>query len=386
MSVEEFLKDHLEDLTGLRHELHQYPDLSGEEKNAARILGHYLQGCSPDLMLQDIGGHGIVCGFRGKQDGPSVMLRSELDGLPIEERNTFAHRSKVSGVSHKCGHEGHSAILAGMARYLSTHRPSRGQVLLLFQPAEEIGAGAAAMLADPRYKDIEVDYAFALHNLTDFPFGSVILKDGAFNSSTRVIVVRLLGNGAHPADAGKKSDPGAAMLEILHTISGFSLGAISKTDFQEVNILYYQAGEPSLHTSPGEASFKAVLRTGTDEQMAALNDRVAAVIQESTERRGLEVEISWLASFDATNNHPRAAEMIRRAARQIGAPLIERQMPIGPSDDFFLFMNPVVGAIYGVGAGEDVPRLHSDLYDFPDALIPLGIRLSVEIVNQALAS
>jgi len=384
VEIADFTKSHIDELVALRHELHMYPDLPEEEENAAKIIQRYLNNLSTDKIISGIGGCGIVCVIEGENDGPAVMLRSELDALPIEEKNDFVYKSIFSGKSHKCGHDGHSAILAGVARYFSENRPKSGKVILLFQPAEESGTGAANMLADPKFDQISYDYAFALHNLTGYPLGHVIIKSGSFNSASRGLVLNLSGNGAHPADAGLAQDPGGILSEIIHELYPLHKGFETDGEFLKINITYFSAGDPSMHKSPGAGELHAVLRTATDKGMSLLIDQITSLIEEKSLKTGIEVDIAWAGIFDATNNHPEATELIRVAARRVGTQIVELESPIGPSDDFFRFMNPVKGALYGIGAGVDVPWLHMDLYDFPDELIPNGIELSIEIVNQIL--
>jgi amidohydrolase len=168
------------ELTVLRHDLHRRPELSGEEgQTAARIVAE-LERHGPDEILTDLGTHGVAAVYNSGAAGPTVLFRCELDGLPITEISRFAWRSEIDGKGHLCGHDGHMAIMCGLAVQLAANRPVRGRVVLLFQPAEETGAGAADVIADPRFERIRPDYAFALHNLPGLPLGSVGVRSGPF--------------------------------------------------------------------------------------------------------------------------------------------------------------------------------------------------------------
>jgi amidohydrolase len=168
----------LEHLIRLRHELHRHPEVSGQEQQTAERIKNYLLLLQPDELLTEVGGHGIVATFDSGQPGSALLFRAELDALPIQEINTFAHRSGVEGVSHKCGHDGHATILCGLAESLAKNKPRRGKVHLLFQPAEETGTGAAAILADPKFTTVKPDMGIALHNFPHHKLGSLMVKDG----------------------------------------------------------------------------------------------------------------------------------------------------------------------------------------------------------------
>ena len=166
------------ELTEWRRTLHRMPELSGKEANTAREVAAFLSTTKPDRIVTELGGYGVAAIYEGSEPGPSVMLRAELDALPIEELSPIPHRSAIAGTAHLCGHDGHMATLAAVARGLGRQPPRKGRAILLFQPAEEDGSGAAAVLADPRFADITPDFAFALHNMPGIPFGRALLAEG----------------------------------------------------------------------------------------------------------------------------------------------------------------------------------------------------------------
>ena len=161
----------LSDITLWRRKLHQMPEVSGEEHDTATEVVRFLQTTAPDEMVTGLGCTGVAAVFAGETPGPTVLIRAELDALPIAEISDLPHRSRIAGKSHMCGHDGHMATLAAVAKELQSDRPKRGRVILLFQPAEENGAGAAAVLADPAFARLKPDYAFSLHNMPGLPLG-----------------------------------------------------------------------------------------------------------------------------------------------------------------------------------------------------------------------
>ena len=222
----------LEKLTKFRHELHAYPELSGHEEQTARRVIAYLQALKPDELLTNLGGHGIVATFDSGQAGPVLLLRSELDALPIGEINTFAHHSSNQGVSHKCGHDGHATILCGVAELLSRQRPTKGKVHLLFQPAEETGEGAAAVLADPKFAAIKPDMGVSLHNFPGFKKNSIILKEGIFTIAVSSHIFRFSGYTSHASEPENGRNPSLAIADLLRESKLLNMDDPTREEFR----------------------------------------------------------------------------------------------------------------------------------------------------------
>ena len=192
------LPDHCnmpDDLIALRHALHRQPELSGHEADTARLIATHLQATNPDRLVTNLGGHGVAALYDSGQPGPTVMLRAELDALPISEASGVPHASERPGFGHLCGHDGHMAILMGRAGT----RPARGRLVLLFQPAEETGAGARAVLDDPAFAALRPDYAFALHNMPGLPLGAVAVAPGPVSCASVGWRIAVAGREAHAA-------------------------------------------------------------------------------------------------------------------------------------------------------------------------------------------
>ena len=209
-------------LHNFRKHLHQNPELSNLEHQTAQKVVDYLTPLLPDQILTEIGGTGVAVIFNGEQPGDHVLFRCELDALPIHEKNNFAHRSNVDGVSHKCGHDGHMAILCGLAEKFSHNRAFSGKRILLFQPAEETGEGAIAVTKDKQFKTLEVDYCYALHNLPGIPLGQVQIRAGTFNCASQGLSIKLTGVTAHAAYPEKGNSPAPAMVELIKQLTEMS--------------------------------------------------------------------------------------------------------------------------------------------------------------------
>lgn len=365
----------------LRHELHRNPELSGAEKETASRISRFFQSLNPDADLNELGGTGCAFIFSGRRPGPTVLLRAELDALPIHEAGYHAYRSKHQGISHKCGHDGHMAILAAVGQWLASERPAKGRVVLLFQPAEETGTGAAAVIGDPRFNTIAPDYAFALHNLPGFPFGRVIVRNGSFSSASRGATIQLHGTSAHAAQPETGRSPAPVLAELIQKLSQLpaSLAAPKETAF--VTVVGARLGEKAFGTAPDSAELWATLRSETDSTMEKIFAYVEDMTRDSAAAEQLNYSISYSDIFAATINSPAATDIVRHSASE--QPL-ELEQPFRWSEDFGAFTKISSGALFGIGAGQDVPDLHCRDYDFPDKLVVPATEVFKNIIRFCL--
>lgn len=363
------------DLIALRRTLHACPELSGEEHGTAERLTDVLHALQPDALLTGLGGTGLLATFGTDADGPQVLLRCELDALPIQEVNTFDHRSSKDGVSHKCGHDGHMAILAGVAERFAQERPARGRVHLLYQPAEENGAGAAAVLADPRMQDRHFDLVLALHNLPGYPLGTVVVRKNAFTASVNSLMIHLEGRTSHAAEPEHGINPALAVAELLTGALALQHNEPGAEDLRVVTVVHVDLGSKDYGISAGSAEVHLTLRCWTDAALQQLEQEVEALARQAADRHGLGIAIAQGFTFKANRNADTAVDLVAQAARSTGNPLVVREHPFKWGEDFGLFTAKYHGCMFGLGAGEAMPALHNPDYDFPDELIPHGIEL-----------
>ncbi|WP_414831659.1 amidohydrolase [Afifella sp. YEN Y35] len=362
------------ELTEWRRKLHKRPEISGEEEETAAEVAAFLAPTTPDRLLTGLGGHGLAALYESGRPGPTLMFRCELDALPITEGTEAPHRSEISGKGHLCGHDGHMAILAGVARSLACRRPESGRVILLFQPAEETGAGAASVLADPRFAEIAPDFAFALHNFPGLRLGHVALKDGAAACASRGMKITLTGRTAHASQPETGLSPMPAVARLMPELTALAAGGALVEDFSLVTITHATMGEPAFGIAPGEAEIFATLRTLQDARMEALVARAEALVAETAGAFGLSFDITYEDVFLASDNDPDAVAHLRRALdheRIFHAP----GEPMRASEDFGRFGTSAKSALLFLGAGETHPPLHDPEYDFPDDLIAIGARI-----------
>ena len=240
------------ELTDWRRYLHRHPELSGEEEQTAATVAAMLRESSPDRIVTGLGGHGVAALYESGVPGPRVMLRSELDGLPIEDLGDVPYHSIVPGKGPLCGHDGHSTILAGIARILGRKRPVRGSVVLMFQPAEEDGSGAARVAQDPAFLQFQPDYAFAIHNLPGVPLGQVAVMDGTTTCAARGMILRLTGRTAHACMPETGLSPAPTLARLMQGLTALGTGGRITVDPDFVLVtVTCTSWHPGLWRSPG---------------------------------------------------------------------------------------------------------------------------------------
>ncbi|MDX1438316.1 MAG: amidohydrolase [Rubricoccaceae bacterium] len=373
-----------ESIVAFRKRLHAHPELSGQEHETAQAVRTKLEDLKPDELIA-IGSTGLAAVFSGEESGPTVLLRSELDALPIQEVNDFEHRSNVRGVSHKCGHDGHTAILTGVAQKIASNRITSGRLVLLFQPAEETGEGAKRVLADPAFEGIRPDYVFALHNLPGCPAGVVVVKDGVFTAAVCTLILTFSGRTAHAAEPEHGRNPVYAISEIVRLTREMEQTDVASDAFTLITPVYLSVGDIAYGTAPGEGELHLTIRAWSNINLdRAVGDVIRAAERLALEQ-GLEIDSERVAEFSANVNDEEATRLIREAAKATGVTVQERLTPFKWGEDFGLFTERYRGAMFGIGAGVSHPALHNPDYDFPDEIIPGAVDLFERIARQLLA-
>lgn len=372
------------ELVAFRRKLHRMPELSRQEEQTAREVQAFLQETHPDWTLTGLGGHGVAVVYEGREPGPTVMVRAELDGLPIQEISEAPHRSATPGKGHLCGHDGHMAILAALARELGRNGPQRGRAILMFQPAEEDGSGAAAVVADPRFRQIAPDFAFALHNVPGLPFGQVALTEGPVNCASRGMRIVLTGKTAHASMPETGLSPVNVVAQLMPQLTALGRGGPLEEGFSMVTVTHAKIGEPAFGVAPAHGEIWATLRTMTDAGMEELCASAEQLVLSAARQQGLGVEVSYDDIFHHCENAPEAVAHLRQALEAEGVPYDRGDLPIRASEDFGRFGQKAPAAMFFLGAGEKHPSLHNPDYDFPDDLIPIGARVFMRTIRNLL--
>ncbi len=377
----------LTELTEFRRELHLHPELSGEEVQTARTIAAALKPLSPTRLITGLGGHGVAAVFDSGKDGPTVLFRAELDALPIDEQNdAISWRSEIPGKSHVCGHDGHMTMLLALGRMISRQPVARGRVVLMFQPSEEDGSGARAVVADPAYQEIKADWAFAIHIEPGRPFGYVSTCVGLVNCASLGLKIKLTGKTAHAADPQDGISPALAVAKLIPALHALGQGGTLDDDFRLVTITHANLGEPSFGVAPGDAVIYATLRTAGDDGMDGLEATARDLASSVAKESGLGVDFEICDHFSASINHPDAYAVATSAMEAIGVSYGNAGVPMRASEDFGVFGWEAKAAMLCLGPGQDYAALHNPDYDFPDDLIPVGSAIFERIARDLLGS
>lgn len=372
-------------LVALRHELHRHPELSGQEVETASRIATALGDTRPDQILTGLGGHGVAAFYTSGTDGPTVLLRCELDALPIEELSEAPYRSTIPGKGHLCGHDGHMAMLMGVARHLSRNRPLSGRVILLFQPAEEDGSGAAKVLGDPNFSALSIDYALSLHNMPGIPLGHVALQEGPANCASCGLEIHFSGRTAHASQPETGVSPTSAIAALIPALQALCHPAPDDpADFALATVTHIRLGEPAFGVAPGEGTLWVTLRGLTDAGMERLCQEAEAAVKNLANAHGVKVTLAYQDHFRACTNDPQATAVLDRAIARLGLTKEDGHLPMRASEDFGRFADLSKSAMFLLGSGTETPALHNPDYDFPDALIPVGTSVFMAAIDNLL--
>ncbi|MBW3582239.1 MAG: amidohydrolase [Euryarchaeota archaeon] len=361
----------------LRHELHAHPELSDrEEETAGRIIA-YLSDHGLKPVADDVGGHGLLYTLEGeKGDGRKLLFRGDMDALPLHEKGDPPHASKKEGIHHACGHDGHMAMLTGALAALAARRDAWGGTIhALFQPSEETGQGGAKVLEHGKMQDLEVDLAFAFHNIPGQSLGSVALRRGTMACASTGVHVRFEGATSHASEPNLGKNPIPALAKLAMSALALPGQTVPFGHSALATLIHLDAGEIAYGTSAGSGSLRVTLRAAKEEHLDAMRDRFRDQAKAYADPGGFEFLFEEHERFPATVNHDAAVDHALRALEAKRLEVVRPKRAFPWSEDFGHITNKWPGALLGLGAGEDQPPLHTPSYDFPDALLLPGIRV-----------
>ena len=375
-----------DELTALRQDLHAHPELGFEEQRTAGIVADLLgrYGCE---VHRGIGGTGVVGLLKGRTDnGRRIGLRADMDALPIEEETNLPYRSKVPGIMHACGHDGHTTMLLGAARYLSETRAFDGTALFIFQPAEEGLGGSRAMLKDGLFERFPCDEVYALHNRPGMALGNIETRTGPALAAADVFDIRIRGRGTHAAMPHKGIDSimiAVALAQALQTIVSRDTDPLESI---VLSITRMEAGA-SYNVVPETAQIAGTIRTFDATVRALAEQRMRALAAGLAAGYGAEIEVELRDIFSVLENTPlQTSATIEVATSLFGAERVNADTaPLMGSEDFADMTMRVPGAFVWLGAGPG-PGLHNAGYNFNDAIIPIGSAFLAGMVERRTAA
>lgn len=371
-----------------RRDLHQHPELGYEETRTAAIVADKLRAFGFDEVVTSLGKTGVVGVLKGRLEGNSrIGLRADMDALPIEESSGVPHSSRHAGKMHACGHDGHTAMLLGAAEALAETRAFAGEALFIFQPAEEGGAGAQAMIDDQLFTRFPCQQVFGLHNMPGLPVGSFSIRTGAIMAAPDQFTIRFNGKGGHAAMPHNCIDPVVMAAHFITAAQTLVSRRLDPVQAQAVvSITRLRAGE-ALNVIPETAEVAGTVRTLDAEVRNAIEAQLTALAQAQASAFGGHAEVSYARGYPVTVNEASATAFAAEvAAKVVGAEQVDRQTnPVMGGEDFAYMLEAKPGAYIFMGNG-DTAGLHHPAYDFNDEALAYGVSYWVELVEQALAA
>lgn len=375
------LKKHIPELVKIRKYLHQHPETSGNEKNTASYILQYLSRLNPNQILENTGGFGLAAIYQSKAKGSTIAIRGDIDALPISETNSFEYKSIDKNVSHKCGHDGHTTILLGLANLLSENPPKKGKIILVFQAEEETGKGAIKFLDDPKFQNINIDFVYALHNLPGFPLNSIVVKEDTFTSASKGLIIKFRGKTSHAAQPENGISPVTAISKLIDQFHALNHNKDYFKELTFLTIIHIRLGEIAFGTTPGYAEFMATLRSYSNEDIEILSNKCIAILKAIAKEEKLNYDFEWTEIFPAVTNNKECVDEIRSTATKNQLEIIELDEAFRWSEDYAHFTNKYKGALFGLGSGTNHPQLHHPDYDFPDEILETGITMFWDLIQ-----
>ncbi|HRX35262.1 MAG TPA: M20 aminoacylase family protein [Aestuariivirga sp.] len=384
--IEDVLTRHREELTAIRHDLHQHPEMLFEEVRTAGIVARELSRLGFDVET-GIAKTGVVGTLRNGTSRRTIGIRADMDALPIHETTNLPYASKIPGKMHACGHDGHTTMLLGLARYLSEIRNFDGTVHLIFQPSEEDEGGALRMIEDGLFKRFPCDAVFALHNIPGLDAGQVVVKPGPITAAVDIAGIVVRGVGGHGAVPQKAVDPIVCASSLVMALQSIVSRNVDPHDPAVITVGAFNAG--SLATViPEEAKLLVGVRTVTKPVRDLVIKRISDLAKSHAASFGCEAEVrlgddSW--SYPAGDNSASEAELVRTVALEMGQDpaKVDMRGPFMFSEDFAYMQEVVPSCYFGLGAGPG-PMLHDPGYDFNDELLVKGPAFWARLVERAL--
>ncbi|MGC6517227.1 MAG: M20 aminoacylase family protein [Candidatus Puniceispirillaceae bacterium] len=376
-----------DEMTAWRHALHQHPEICYEEFWTSDFIAAQLQEFGIEVH-RGMGKTGVVGILKGQGDSTAAIgLRADMDGLPMTEANMFSHKSLNEGRMHACGHDGHMAMLLGAAKYLSQTRQFDGTVYFIFQPAEEGGAGAKAMIGDGLFSTFDVDHVWGMHNWPGLDVGKVAVHDGACMASADHFKIVLHGRGGHAAMPQQSCDPiiaGAALVQSLQSIVS---RATDPLDAAVVSVTCLQGGS-AYNVIPDTLELRGTARALLPKTRAAIQDQIRKITDNVSAAYSVSAEIDWRVGYPPTMNHKAEAQRaVSVASDVVGEANIVHNPPASMgAEDFAYMLEERKGAYIWLGSGEAVAgkMLHNTSYDFNDEILPIGASYWARLVETEL--
>jgi amidohydrolase len=386
MPIVNRVADLQDEITAWRRDLHAHPELQYDVHRTAGSVSEKLKSFGCDDVVTGIGRTGVVGVIRGRKPGAKVIgMRADMDALPIEEATGVAYKSTVPGKMHACGHDGHTAMLLGAAKYLAETRNFAGTAVVIFQPAEEGGAGARAMMDDGLFDRFGIEEVFGMHNYPGMPIGQFAIRTGPMMASSDTISVDIEGVGGHAARPHFGVDTVLVGAQIVNQLQSVVSRNVDPLDAAVISICMFQAGLAD-NVIPQHAKLRGTARSLSPKVRDLLQKRVREVIEGTARAYGAKAELTYTTGYPVLVNEERKTAFAAAVAREVaGKDKVNTDCaPLMGAEDFAFMLQERPGAFIYIGNGNSA-QLHNPAYDFNDEAIPAGTSYWVRLAETALA-
>ena len=383
------IRQYHRELTAIRRDLHAHPELSFTEQRTSGVVAEYLKklGVETHTGLAKTGVVGVIHGR--KANGKGVALRADMDCLPMHEQNSFAHKSRHEGRMHACGHDGHTTMLLGAARYLSETRNFEGTAYLVFQPAEEGGGGGQVMVNEGLFDKFPAHEIYAVHNWPGLPAGQMAVRAGAVMAATDEVQITVRGRGGHGAMPHLVVDPVVACAQIITALQTIASRNVEPVDAVVVSVCSMQTSQVgAFNVVPDAVKLVGTVRSFRPATRDLAERRLKEIVGKIADAMGCSTEISYVRGYPATINSAREAQFAARVGERVfgkGNVITEHEPTMGGEDfSYMLQARPGAYVFLGQGGAQGGCFLHNPHYDFNDEVIPLGAGYLAALVEDAL--
>ena len=379
--------DLLPEITEWRRDIHTHPELLFDVHRTAGIAASKLREFGADEVVEGIGQTGVVGIIKGRNSGSGkvVGLRADMDALPILEATQLPHASTTDGKMHACGHDGHTAMLLGAAKYLCETRNFNGTVAVIFQPAEEGGGGGREMVNEGMMEKFGIQEVYGMHNMPGLPVGQFAIRPGPLMAAADLISIDIEGLGGHAAMPHGCIDPTVAAAQMLLAIQSIASRNVDPLESIVISVTSFQTDTDAFNVIPQKVQLKGTVRTLSEEVQDLVEKRLGEVVEHSAVAMGCKATLHYQRNYPVTiNTDPETDKAVNVAQSIAGAAKVDASVaPVMGAEDFSFMLNARPGAFIFMGNG-DTATLHHPEYDFNDEAIPHGCSYWVQLIEQSM--
>lgn len=373
-----------QDMIAWRHHIHAHPETAFEEKNTTHFIIEKLQSFGITELFTDFAPTGVVGLIHGKKPGRYIALRADIDALDIVEENNIEYRSTIRGKMHACGHDGHTATLLGVAKYLSEHRDFTGTVVVIFQPAEENEGGARVMVENGLFDKLPIEAVYGIHNQPNMNLNHFYINHGPMMASYDVFEIKVTGQGAHAAAPHLGKDTILTATQIVNALQSIVSRNLDPISSLVISVTQIHSGD-TWNVLPQQAVIRGTVRSFSAQVQDLAENRIKQIASGIAATFDAKAEVDYQRRYPATINYPTQADIAIEAAKKVVGQdniVVDPQPSMG-SEDFAFMLQKIPGVYVWLGAGKGA-NLHNPAYNFNDEVLTTGAQYFVEIVNQEL--